>query len=147
MDWMAILWLGLLIACLLIEMQTVAIVSLWFSVGALAALIANVFHAPLGLQIGLFAGISVLMLLLLRPVLRKFVDPKIVKTNVDALIGQKCYVTAEIDNLNAAGQIKLNGMEWTARSTSGEKIPAGTLVMVDKIEGVKAFVSPAEVKV
>ena len=59
-------------------------------------------------------------------------------------MGTKGMVTAEIDNVCAAGQIKLNGMDWSARSTDGSIIPAGTLVRVDRIEGVKAFVSPVE---
>ena len=65
--------------------------------------------------------------------------------NVDAVIGQECYVTADINNLEAHGQVKLNGMEWTARSTSGEAIETGRKVRVDKIEGVKVFVSPVEI--
>ena len=42
--------------------------------------------------------------------------------------------------------MKLGAMEWTARSTDGSIIPQGTLVKVDRIEGVKAFVTPVEVK-
>ena len=53
-------------------------------------------------------------------------------------------LTTAIENITAVGQVKLNGMEWTARSTSGEPIPAGTIVKVDRIEGVKAFVSPVK---
>ena len=63
------------------------------------------------------------------------------------MLGSEGYVTADIDNMSATGKVKLGAMEWTARSTSGKVIPAGTLVKVDKIEGVKAFVSPAEIKV
>ena len=48
----------------------------------------------------------------------------------------------DIDNINAVGHVKLNGMEWTARSTDGHPIAAGTLVTVDHVEGVKAFVTP-----
>ena len=147
MDWMAILWFVLLLIFLVAEAATIATVSIWFAIGALVALVASVLHAPWGLQLGLFVGVSALMLLLLRPILRKFVDPRIIKTNVDALVGQKCYVTAGIDNLRAEGQIKVGGMEWSARSTSGEPIGEGTLVVIDRVEGVRAFVSPAEVKV
>ena len=61
-----------------------------------------------------------------------------------AVIGSRGYVTADIDNVSAVGKVKLGAMEWTARSTTGEKIPAGTLVQVDKIEGVKVFVTMVE---
>ena len=66
-------------------------------------------------------------------------------TNIDSVIGSEGYVTTPIDNVSAEGQVKLGAMYWTARSTSGEKIPAGTLVKADKIEGVKVYVSTVEV--
>ena len=66
--------------------------------------------------------------------------------NVDAVIGTQGIVLARIDNLQATGTVKLGGMDWTARSTSGEPIPEGTTVKVDKVEGVKVFVSPVTVK-
>ena len=67
------------------------------------------------------------------------------KLGADAIIGSQGYVVGDIDNISATGKVKLGAMEWTARSTDGSLIPAGTLVQVDKIEGVKVFVSPAEV--
>ena len=57
-------------------------------------------------------------------------------------MGTVGVLTAGVDNLAAQGQIVMNGMEWSARSTSGDPIPAGTTVCVDKIEGVRLFVSP-----
>ena len=92
-----------------------------------------------------YGEVSAALLAALRPVARKHFTPKLAKTNVDAIVGSQGYVTAHVDNLSAQGQVKLGAMVWTARSTSGEPIEAGTLVRVDKIEGVKAFVSPAEV--
>ena len=89
--------------------------------------------------------VSGALLALLWPFIKKFLNPKLEKTNIDAIIGSKGMVTAAIDNVAATGQVKLGAMEWTARSTSGEIIPAGTLIQVDKIEGVKVFVSPAKV--
>ena len=64
---------------------------------------------------------------------------------MDSVIGSEGLVTADIDNITALGQVKLGGMEWTARSTSGAPIPTGTLIKVDKIEGVKVFVTPVQV--
>ena len=89
--------------------------------------------------------VSGALLATLWPLVRKHLNPKVEKTNVDAVIGATGLVTVAIDNLTAAGQVKLGAMEWTARSTNGEAIPAGTVVRVDKIEGVKAYVSPAEI--
>ena len=100
---------------------------------------------PGWLQGTLFLVISAVLLALLRPIVRRYISPRITATNVDSVIGSTGLVTAAIDNVSAAGQVKLGAMEWTARSTSGQPIPVGTLVKVDRIEGVKAFVSPAEV--
>lgn len=139
------IWLAVLIAALVVEANTVTLVSLWFAFGALAALIAGLLGAEIWLQAVLFLGVSAVLLACLRPLAQKLLTPRITRTNVDSIVGTKGYVTADIDNVSAAGQVKLGAMYWTARSTSGAPIPEGTLVQVDRIEGVKAFVSPAEV--
>ncbi len=141
-----IIWLALMIAFLIAESQSVTMVSLWFAAGALGALIAELCGAQLWLQIVIFFALSIVLLASLRPIARKYFTPRITKTNVDSLIGQTGLVTASIDNVSAQGQVRLGAMEWTARSTSGETIAEGTLVKVDKIEGVKAFVSPVTEK-
>ena len=147
MNWPAITWLILMVVFLLAESATVALVSSWFAVGSLVALIASLLGAPVWLQVTLFLLVSCAALAMLRPLVRKFITPKVVKTNVDAIIGKQGPVITAIDNVAATGQIKLGAMEWSARSTSGEPIAVGTLVKVDRIEGVKVFVSPVEVKV
>ena len=141
-----IFWFIVMVIFLLAEAGTVALVSVWFAGGALAALIAALLGGKLWLQLVLFFLVSGILLAALRPVTKKYWKPRLAKTNVDALVGAQGYVTAEIDNLNATGQIKLSGMEWTARSESGEVIAPGTLVQVQRIEGVKAIVSPVPVK-
>lgn len=140
-----IIWLVLMIAFLIAEAATVVTVSLWFAGGALVALVASLLGAPLWLQVTLFFLVSAALLGSLRGMVRKHFTPKLERTNVDAIIGSSGYVTAEIDNIKATGTVKLGAMEWTARSTAGVPIAVGTLVKVDKIEGVKVFVTPAEV--
>ena len=141
-----IIWLVLLILFLVAEAATVTMVSLWFAAGSLAALIVAVTGGSLGLQLFVALAVSALLLACLRPVVRKHFTPGLTKTNVDAVIGSCGYVTADIDNVSATGTVKLGAMEWTARSTTGTPIPKGTLVKVDRIEGVKAFVTPAQVE-
>ena len=145
MNWASILWLVLLVVFLAAEAATVSMVSLWFAVSALVALLVALLGGPGWLQGTLFLVISAVLLALLRPIVRRYISPRITATNVDSVIGSTGLVTAAIDNVSAAGQVKLGAMVWTARSTSGQPIPVGTLVKVDRIEGVKAFVSPAEV--
>lgn len=146
MNWAAIFWLAALVVFLIVEAACpFHLVSIWFAVGALAAMIVSLFGGVVWLQVTVFCVVSIALLICLWPFIRKFLNPHLTKTNVDSVIGTEGIVTALIDNLNAQGQVKLGGMEWTARSTSGETIPAGTRIRVDRIEGVKAFVSPAEV--
>ena len=140
-----ILWLGLVVLFLAVEAATVTMVSLWFAGGALAALAVSLLGGGILWQIGAFILVSTGLLALLRPLARKHFTPKLTKTNVDSVIGTVGFVTADIDNMAATGKCKLGAMEWTARSVSGEKISTGTLVKVEKIEGVKAFVTPVEV--
>lgn len=145
MNLAAIMWLALLVVFLLVEAATVGMVSAWFAVGALAAMVTALLQGPVWLQTVLFVVVSAGLLLTLRPLVRKYLAPNLTATNVDSVVGSTGIVTAAIDNVSAAGQVKLGAMEWTARSTSGQPIPVGTLVKVDKIEGVKAYVTPAEI--
>lgn len=144
MNWAAVSWLCLLVVFLVVEASTVTMVSLWFAAGALAAMIVSFLGGAVWLQWIVFVSVSAILLSLLRPLARKHFTPKITATNVDAVVGSAGLVTVAIDNVAATGQVKLGAMSWTARSTSGEAIPEGTLVKVDRIEGVKAFVSPVK---
>ena len=140
------IWLAMAVLFLVLEATTVTMVSLWFAGGCLAALLVAATGGGWGFQVFTALAVSALLLACLRPIARKHFTPKLTKTNVDAVIGSEGYITAEVDNVAAVGQVKLGSMEWTARSTSGNPIEAGTLVKVDHIEGVKAFVTPVEVK-
>lgn len=145
MGFFAYIWIGLLILCLMVEGSTVALVSLWFAFGCLAAIIAALLGASFGVQAGVFLVVSGVLLALLRPFLKKYIAPSIQKTNADSLIGQECPVTEEIRNLQSQGQVKINGMVWSARSTDGRDIPKGAVVKIHGIEGVKLMVSPVSV--
>ena len=146
MNWAAIIWFGLLLVFLIVEAACpIHLVIIWFAAGSLAALVVAVTGGPAGLQVLVFLAVSAALLACLRPMVRKHVTPKLVRTNVDSVVGSQGYVTGDIDNVAATGTVKLGSMEWTARSTAGVPIPKGTLVRVDKIEGVKAFVTQAEI--
>ena len=145
MKFAAFIWLGLMILFLIAEGATVSLVSLWFAAGAVVAMFAALLGAGIWLQTGLFLVVSGALLLMLRPIVRRYLVPKITPTNVDSLVGSTGLVTEAIDNVTASGQVKLGAMEWTARSTTGENIPQGTLIRVDRIEGVKVYVTPVNV--
>ena len=140
MDW--VVWLILMVVFLVVEACSVSLVSIWFAAGSLGALIAAMCNAELWVQITIFLGLSATLLACMRPFVKRFIKPKITATNADSIIGSEGFVTEDIDNLSARGQVKLGGMFWSARSTSGDPISKDTKIKVDRIEGVKVFVSP-----
>ena len=147
MNWEAIIWFVLLIVFVLAEAATVTVVSLWFAAGALAALVVSMLSGPVWLQVLVFAMVSVVLLWMLRPIIRKHFNPKLTRTNVDAVIGREATTMVAINNRMAQGKVMLDGMEWSARSTTGEEISENTVVRVDRVEGVKLFVTPVKVRV
>ena len=144
MDSWAILWFALMVIFIFAEASTVTMVSMWFVAGALAALVVNFLGGQFWLQTVVFLVVSAGLLLLLRPIAKKCLTPKIVKTNVDSVIGMQGVVLETIDNVSATGRVKLGAMEWSARSSDGTTIEKDTLVQVDRIEGVKVFVTPVQ---
>ncbi len=140
-------WFVLLVVFIAAEAATVNMVSAWFAAGALAALITALLGGKIWLQIAVFLAVSAVALALLRPIAKKYFTPRITRTNVDALAGKICLCITDIDNLSGIGQVKIGDVEWSARSTTGEAIPAGTEVKVDRVEGVKVYVTPVTVKV
>ena len=141
-------WLGLMALFLVVEAACpFHLVSVWFAVGALGASVTAALGGSVGVQVAIFLVVSGGLLAALWPLTKKLINPKITPTNVDSIVGTKGYVTQNIDNLCATGQVKLGGMEWSARSADGNPIPQGTLVKVERIEGVKVIVSLEEVKV
>ena len=147
MNWAAIIWLIAMVTFLIVEAACpFHLVSIWFAVGALAAAVTAMLNGAIWLQTVVFLVVSAALLAALWPFVKKFLNPHLTKTNVDSVIGSQGYVTEAVDNLTATGQVKLGGMYWTARSEDGHRIPAGTLVEVTKIEGVKAFVKPVPVE-
>lgn len=143
MNWAVIIWLGLLLVFLIVEaLCPFHLVSIWFAVGALLALLISLTGAAVWLQVAVFLVVSCALLASLWPLVRKVLNPHHTATNIDSVIGSQGLVTQEIDNLSAQGQVKLGAMYWTARSSSGEPIAAGEKIRVDAIEGVKVLVSP-----
>ena len=137
----AYFWLAIMIVFIVVEASTVSVVSVWFAAGALAALLIAALTGPFWLQVLIFVAVSGVLLWLLRPLTKKYFTPKLTRTNVDAVIGTMGTVLEDIDNVASKGRVKLGAMEWSARSSDDVVIPAGTLIKVDKVEGVKVFVT------
>ena len=137
----AIFWITALVLFLVVEAVTVGLASVWFAVGALAALICALVGGPVWLQAVWFVVVSVVALILTRPLVKKFVNGRTVATNADRNIGRVGLVTERIDNLAATGCVRIDGVDWTARSEDGSVIPKGEKVRVLRVEGVKVCVA------
>jgi len=140
------IWLIILVACIIIEIVTMGLTTIWFAGGALLAAIAAAFSAPLWLQILLFLIVSLVLLYLTRPVAVKYFNKDRVKTNAESLVGQQAIVISEIDNLQGIGQVTVGRQEWSARNVDDNKaLPVGSVVIVRAISGVKLIVEEKSV--
>lgn len=140
----SICWLIALVALAVLEGVTVTLVSLWFALGALAALITSFFVDNIWVQFAVFLVVSLATLLVIRPLTRRYVTPSQVAINADRAVGAEGIVIQAIDNRKAQGQVTVSGAVWTARSESEEVIPQGAQVRVLRIEGVKLIVTRAD---
>lgn len=131
-------WLGILIAAIIVEISIPGLVSIWFVPAALISMILAVCNVPLYLQITVFLGISLILIIFSRTIWKKYISVKPVEpTNADAVIGKIALVTENINNITGEGEVKINGMRWSARSKDGNDIIQGEKVTVVSIEGVK----------
>ncbi len=134
------MWLIILALCLVVEIATLGLVTIWFAGGALVAFFVAMITDNLLVQVIVFLAVSLLLLFFTRPVAKRFYNNKRTKTNVDSVIGEQCKVTETIDNFNETGTVLLNGLEWTARSKENTVIATGARVKVCAVDGVKVIV-------
>lgn len=139
---MTLVWIVAIVVFLIVEAATAGLVTIWFAVGALAALLAAMFNAPVWLQLVWFFAISIAAFAVTRPLAKKYLNSKTLPTNADMLIGKECIVTETIDNVAGTGAVSVGGKVWTARCAEESVIRAGTHATVLRIEGVKLIVNP-----
>lgn len=142
MELYSMIWLVALIVFISVEIATLGLASIWFAGGSLVAFIASFFGANLIVQVILFLVVSIVLLVLTRPIAAKYFNKNRAKTNVDAIVGKNAVVIKDIDNLKGEGEINLAGQIWTARAIDDKVIEENTQVKIVSIEGVKAMVKP-----
>lgn len=140
-----IFWLIVFVILLVVEIATMALTTVWFAGGALAAFLAAYIGFGVVVQVLVFLIVSILLLVLTRPLAVKFFNQERQKTNAESLIGQKAIVKEEINTLQTTGRVEVNGMEWSAKTEESEIIEADTIVMIKGIQGVKLIVEKEEV--
>lgn len=137
----SILWLIILAVLIFIEIITLGLTTIWFAGGALVAFIVSLFYDNLLLEVILFLVVSVVLLYFTRPFVMRYFNPKRTKTNYEGVIGKIALVTATIDNINAVGQVVVDGQEWSAKALEDVVIEKDTKVKIHGITGVKLIVS------
>ncbi len=137
----SILWLLILAILIFIEIITLGLTTIWFAGGALVAFIISLFFDNLFLEVVLFLVVSIVLLCFTRPLVLKYFNPKRTKTNYEGVIGKVALVTATINNMNAVGQVVVDGQEWSAKAMDDDVIEKGEMVKVHGITGVKLIVS------
>lgn len=138
-------WLVLFIILLIIEIFTMGLTTVWFAGGALVAYVLALVEVSLPIQIVAFLLVSVVLLVLTRPIAMKFFNKDRQKTNAESLIGQSAVVREKIDTLRGTGLVEVNGLDWSAKTDDPEGIiEAEAIVIIEGIQGVKLIVRKRE---
>lgn len=143
-NWQALVWFLAALGLLGLELATVQLVSIWFCLGAVAATIAAVCGWSGTNQLLAFFVVSAIALAATRPLVGRILHFRQTPTNADSIIGMSGPVLEPIDNTAQTGRARVNGLDWTARSATGEPIPQGATVTVEAIQGVKLMVRPVK---
>lgn len=138
------LWIGAVVVFLIIEGMTASLTSIWFAVGAFAALIAYLFKADTMVQLIVFLTVSILSVILIKKYWKKGVKMQNDPVNLDRIIGSEIVIAESCDEFKKEGIAYINDVSWKVKCISDAKIPAGTRARVVRIEGVRLIVAPAE---
>ena len=141
-EYMIYIWLAVIFLALVVEGMTAQLISIWFVPGGLAGLISGFCGAGEWVQILIGAIVTLVCLIATRPLVNRVMKFRKVDTNAGRLIDQTGIVVQEIRNLDAKGQVKIQGSVWSARSENGEVIPLEGKVRIVRFEGVKLIVKP-----
>ena len=140
-----IYWLAIFVILLIIEIVTMGLTTIWFAGGALAGMAAGLIGFGTGIQILVFLVVSILLLVLTRPIAVKYFNQERQKTNAESLIGQQALVLEDIDTLQSAGLVEVRGQEWSAKTDEPNgRIAKNKVVVIEGIQGVKLIVREKE---
>lgn len=137
---MAYVWIALAIVMVLVEITTVQLFSVWFMVGALCAALTTLFTDSIVIQLAVFVGVSLLALLVTRPLVRRLKENRVqLRTNIDRLPGEKGVMLKPVENTESVGQAKVLGKVWSVK-TDNPPLKEGDTVRVIAVDGVKLIV-------
>ncbi len=139
------IWLGIFVLSVIIEAVEPDLVSIWFAAGALLAIILSIIPGiPFWVGIIVFLVIAFVLIFAIRPLAKKYLYKKEVKSNIEEKIGEKCVVIKAINELSH-GEVKLNGVIWTAvAKNKSEVFEEQAVVTIIGVDGNKLIVEKAE---
>lgn len=137
------IWVVVLLITLLLEFESQQLVTIWFSVGSILALILAAFNVHYIWQIASFVVLSTVLVLATRPLSRRFMRREIIATNIDSIIGKQGIIITDV-SLDVRGEVKVESRIWVAFVTSNIHIEKGTKVIVMDVEGNKLLVEPID---
>lgn len=140
-----ILWLIILVASIIIEAATLQLVSIWFAVGSVVALILAKLGVPLGMQALVCLLVSGILMAFTRPLLKKIMPKRVARTNADGNVGRTALIIEKVDALAATGRARLDGVDWQAVSEDGSVIEEGVSVTVTAVNSTKLTVVPEKI--
>lgn len=136
----SIIWLVILAIMIVMEIVSLGLTTIWFGIGAIGAAVVAWMGYGIWVQLFVFAVLSVIAMAVFRPIAVTYLNRDKEKTNIEDVVGKTVVVTKEINNEQGSGEVRLNGIEWTARSRDGRVIPAEDKVTIVSVEGVKLIV-------
>lgn len=137
----SMLWLAALVALLVIEGATANLVTIWFAVGAVAALLVSVFSHSVWVQLLVFALVGLASLLATRPLVDRLRSQRVEPTNGDRNLGRIATVLETVGP-DTPGRVRLDGVDWRAKSLTGETLTPGQLCRVADIQSTVLIVEP-----
>lgn len=140
---MVVIWLLVVIVSLIVEIATVDLVSVWFAAGGIVALVLQLLSVPTMLQIVSFVLVSIMMMVIIRPIAKKYLKTNIVSTNYDRVIGKHALVTKPID-ADTKGEVKVLSTFWSASSIDNSPLSPGEYCEVLAVEGAHLVVGKIE---
>lgn len=144
-DYMRWIWLGVIVLSAIGEVASMGLTSIWFTIGGIVALILSLFPGvPLWIEIVVFVILSLVLLLSLRGLTKKFLLANAkAKTNTDLLVGTctRVLTQADFDNL---GSVEINGVVWSIKSQDCQVLPKDSVVEIVEVQGNKLIVKKKE---
>ena len=137
------IWVAITVICIFIETMTLSLTTIWFGISAFIMVFIAFSPIPFVAQLTIFVVVALILLIFTRPIVKKKLNQKKIATNYERIIGQIAIVSKAV-SLMDKGTIKINGMEWTAAVSEDINLEEGSKCVIEKIEGVTAYVKKVE---